>query len=57
LKRYFSSYRGSRLSIDAIKTRKSPLNFGGIGLNEPLKMKKMISRIFSKIFIITEQFS
>ena len=30
-------YRGSRLNIDAIKIRKSPLYFGGIGLNDPLK--------------------
>jgi hypothetical protein len=34
-------YRGSRLSIDAIKIRKSPLYFGGIGLNDPLENNKI----------------
>jgi len=33
------SYRGSLFNMDAIKIRRSPLNFGGIGLNDPLKMK------------------
>ncbi len=42
------SYRGSRLSIDAIKIRKSPLYFGGIGLNDPLKNKQIFS-FFDKI--------
>jgi len=35
------SYLGSRLSIDAIKIRKSPLYLGGIGLNDPLENKKI----------------
>jgi hypothetical protein len=49
------SYRGSRRSIDAIKIRKSPLYFGGIGLNDPLESKKI--KFSDKNIFLTEQFS
>jgi hypothetical protein len=51
------SYRGSRLSIDAIKILKSPLYFGGIGLNDPLKKYQNITFILKKKSRLTEQFS